>query len=166
MKHRWIVILAAGVLVAPGPLAAQQQRGGQTQGPQLAEIMQAVRIGLAVMDQSNVHYLLSRGSELNLTADQRTRMLALATRWSQATRASRDTLRSAMRRDPQTMRNAQVPDMQGRLQQLMPHAMLLFQEDQKALMETIELLEPAQRDKAKALIEERIEEIKAMRGGR
>lgn len=161
MKHRWIVGCALVLLGAPTALAAQQQqRGTQGEGPQLAEVMQAARLGLSMLDEGNVQYLLARDKELELTDDQHAKMREIALGWLRATRASRDTLRAVMKTDPQTLRGMQQQDMFGRMQQLMPHGLLLVQEDRKALVEVFGLLRPAQQTKAKALLEQRLEGAK------
>jgi hypothetical protein len=161
MKYRWMVACALALLGAPTGLAAQQQqRGAQGQGPDLAEVMKAVQLGLSMLDEGNVQYLLARDKELELTDDQHAKMREIALGWLRATRASRDTLRAVMKTDPQTMRGMQQQDMFGRMQQLMPHGMLLVQEDRKALEEAFSLLRPAQQTKARALLQQRLDGAK------
>ena len=168
MKHRWIVACALGLLASPVALMAQQQRGnqaGQGEMPPLAEVVQAVSMGLAMLDEGNVQFLLARGDELKLTADQHTKIRALAVGWLRATRASRDTLRASLKMDPQRMRAMEQQDMRGRIQQLIPHGLLLVQEDRKALAETFRLLDPAQQEKAKAILDGRLNAIIRARSG-
>ena len=167
MKHRWIVACVLGLALSPLSLAAQQQQQQRAnQGPpQMAEIMQAVTLGLSMLDEGNVQYLLARDKELGLTDDQYAKMREIGIRWLRATRASRDTLRATLQTDPQTVRNMQQQDMRARMQQLMPHGILLVTEDSKALEEAFKLLQPAQQTKAKALLQQRVESVKSIRRG-
>src|SRR5688572_406396 len=69
MKHRWIVACALGLLASPVALSAQQRGNppGQGQMPPLADVMQAISMGLAMLDEGNVQFLLARNEELKLT---------------------------------------------------------------------------------------------------
>lgn len=160
MKHGYAIGLALALLL--GPTALQGQVRDERDA--MAQLQEAIRVGLAALDQGSVQYLVTKRSELQLTADQVAKLTAIGRRWSEATQASRDALRSAVGQAGQQMqrREGDRQQLQAQFQRILPHAMLVQQEDMKAFEEAMRLLQPEQQRRSKALIEARLAELQRM----
>ena len=157
MKNRYVLALSLALLMVPGAVHAQR---GDQRDP-MAQVQEAIRAGLAALDEGSVQYLVTKGADLQLTRDQVVRLNAIGRQWSEATQASRQALRTALQRAGQQVprRDVDRQELQAQLQQILPHAMLVQQEDVKAFEEAMRVLQPAQQRRAKALIEARVAEL-------
>ena len=157
MKNRYALALSLALLMVPGAVQAQ----GREQRDPMAQVQDAIRAGLAALDEGSVQYLVTKGADLQLTRDQVVRLNAIGRQWSEATQASRQALRTALQRVGQQAprRDVDRQELQAQLQQILPHAMLVQQEDVKAFEEALRVLQPAQQRRAKALIEARVAEL-------
>jgi Spy/CpxP family protein refolding chaperone len=156
MNRRQLVIALAVTMLAPLPLLAQggtQGRGG----------MGGVMSARLLVDQGSVEYLVTRAEDLTLNESQRTQLEAIAVKWTAATRESREQIRGMLPQRGQAGGDREA--MRQRLEQVRPLAEKLTEDDQKALDEAVKLLDDAQREKAKALLDERRQNARPRRGG-
>ena len=155
-NRRQFVIALAMTLLAPLPLLAQ----GGAQG---REGMAGVMSARLLIDQGSVEYLVTRSADLTLNEDQRTQLEAIAVKWADATRESREQIKGMLPQRGQAGGDREA--MRQRLEQVRPLADKLTEDDQKALDEAVKVLDDAQREKAKALLEERRQSARPRRGG-
>lgn len=154
--RRQLVIALAVTMLAPLPLLAQ----GGTQG---RGAMAGIMSSRLLVDQGSVEYLVTRAADLTLNDDQRTQLQAIAVKWADATRDAREQIKGTLPRRGQAGGDREA--MRQRLEQVRPLAEKLTEDDQKALDEAVLLLDDAQREKAKALLEERRQNARPRRGG-
>jgi Spy/CpxP family protein refolding chaperone len=156
-NRRQLVIALAITLLAPLPLLAQG--GAQGRGA-----MGGVMSARLLIDQGSVEYLVTRAADLTLNEDQRTQLEAIAVKWADATRDSREQIKGMLPQRGQAA-GADREAMMQRLEQARPLAEKLTEDDQKALDEALKVLDDAQREKAKALLDERRQNARPRRAG-
>jgi Spy/CpxP family protein refolding chaperone len=158
MKHgRSFTIALAVSLLAPLPLLAQG--GGQGRGG-----MGGMMSARLLVEQGSVEYLVTKAADLELTADQTTQLESIGAKWAEATKESREQIRSMLPQPGQRMGGDRDAMMQ-RMRQMQPLAQKLNEDDEEALVEALALLDDAQQTKAKALLEERRQSARPRRGG-
>jgi hypothetical protein len=155
-NRRQLVIALAVTLLAPLPLLAQG--GAQGRGA-----MGGVMSARLLIDQGSVEYLVTRAADLTLNEDQRTQLEAIAVKWADATRESREQIKGMLPQRGQAAGDREA--MMQRLEQARPLAEKLTEDDQKALDEALKVLDDAQREKAKALLDERRQNARPRRAG-
>jgi Spy/CpxP family protein refolding chaperone len=151
------VIALAVTLLAPLPLLAQG--GAQGRGA-----MGGVMSARLLIDQGSVEYLVTRAADLTLNEDQRTQLEAIAVKWADDTKESRERIKGMLPQRGQAAGGDREAMMQ-RLEQVSPLAEKLTEDDQKALDEAVKVLDDAQREKAKALLDERRQNARPRRAG-
>jgi hypothetical protein len=162
MRARSLMVALAVLALVPMPLLAQgggMGRGGAG-GPGGA--MVAAR---ALAEQGSVEFLVTKAADLELTAEQKTKLEAIGAAWSESTKQSRERVRAVMPQPGQAMGGrggagggAGGGDRQAtmqRIRDLQPVMQKLQEDDQKSLDEALELLSEPQQAKAKQLLEER-----------
>lgn len=160
MKHgRTLAMALAVTMLAPLPLLAQgggQARGGMGGG-------MSARL---LVDQGSVEYLVTKATDLELTADQTAKLEVIGAKWAESTKDSREQLKGMLPQPGQGQ--AMGGDREAarqRMQAMRPLAEKLTEADEKALAEALALLAEPQQARAKSLLEERAMEARPRRPG-
>jgi hypothetical protein len=158
MKCGRIALTLALTMLAPLPALAQGGTQGQGRG------MGGAMAARLLVDQGSVEYLVTKSEDLKLTADQTKRLEVIGAAYSASTRESREQIRSMLPQPGQAAGGDREAMMQ-RMQQVRPLADKLIEDDQKSLDEAILPLDDAQKEKVKALLDERRQNARPRRGG-
>jgi hypothetical protein len=165
-SRSFVAVLAevAVLILALAPLPLHAQGGGQrggVGGP--GGGMMAAR---ALVEQGSVEFLVTRATDLELTADQTAQLTVIGAAWSAATKESRDRIRAVMPQPGQGMGGGgDRQAMMQRMQDLQPVLQQLREDDEKTLDEAMKLLTEPQQARAKQLLTERTERMRPRRGG-
>jgi glutamate 5-kinase len=157
MRNRSLAVALVALLIAPAAAFAQQgggMRGGMGQGG-----MGALMAARNLLEQGNVEFLLTKATELQLTAEQSAALKSIGEKFASDTKEPREQLRSVLPQAGQGMGGMGGGDMQAmaaRFEQLAPVMLKLVEDDQKAVDEALKHLDDGQKTKARELIEARI----------
>jgi hypothetical protein len=153
MKRGRSFLVALAVLAfVPLPLLAQgggmggQGRGGMGGGAFAARTL---------LEHGSVEFLVTKAADLQLSAEQSAKLTAIGEAWAASTKEPRTQLSAAMPQPGQAMGGGDPAAMRQRLQDIAPVAQKLVEDDEKAVVEAMKLLDEAQQAKAKQLLEER-----------
>jgi hypothetical protein len=154
MRTRSLAVALVIALLAPAAAFGQggQGRGGMGQGGQ-GGLMAARNL----VEQGNVEFLLTKAADLQFTAEQSAALKVIADKFTADTKEPREQLSAVLAQFGQGMGGGggDMQAMRGRIEQIMPMAMKLAEDDQKAVEEAMKHLNDGQKAKARQLIEER-----------
>jgi hypothetical protein len=157
MRSRSFIVALAVLVLAP--VAASAQQGGMGRGG-MGQGMGGLMAARNLVEQGSVEFLLSKGTELQLTAEQSAALKTIADKWTADTKAPREQLAPMLPAGGQAVAamGAGGGDMQAlrqRFEQMAPVMQKLVEDDQKAVADALKHLGETQQAAARRLLEER-----------